>query len=168
MKRASIDRWSRPTTLHYQLTKAAELHQLMMMMLYHIASSSQKSTSKEDSATKEASNLNQEAFSMVDKEESKGQNRNRQIIRQKKQTLISKMNKNKSNLTHHCSLLRDQICKNWINRINTSSCMTSKEESDQEACSPSRSALHQLQSSLERLRQHQKYKASIQTIYLRI
>jgi hypothetical protein len=102
MKRASIDRWSRPTTLHYQPTKVAELHLLMMMMLRHIASSSLKSISKEDSATKEASNLNQEAPSMVDKEDNnnnKDQNRNRQIIRQKKQTSISK-----SNPTHHCNL----------------------------------------------------------------
>ena len=167
MKRASVDRWSRPTTLHYQPTKVAELHQLMMMMmLSHIASSSRKSTSKEDSATKEASNLNQEAFSMVDKEDNnnnKDQKRNRQIIRQKKQTLISKCNP-----THRCNLSRDQICKNWISRINRSSCMTLKEESDQEACSRSRSVRHRLQSSQERLRQHQKYKASIQTIYLRI
>jgi len=103
MKRASMDRWSHPITLHFQPTKAAELHQLTMMK-YHIASSSQKSTSKEDSATKEASNLNQEEFSMVDKEDNdnnnnKDQNRNRQIIRQKKETLSSKFN-----LTHHYNL----------------------------------------------------------------
>ena len=151
MTRPGFNRWSHPTTLHCLTTKVAELHQSI-----HIARSSRKSTNKEDLAIKEASNMSHQAFHKLSKGDRQGHQN------------ILRISTHKSNRIHHCIQLQDKIYKNWINRINRSSCMTLKEESDQEACSRSRSARRQLQSSLESLRQHQKYKASIQTIYLRI
>ena len=111
MTRLGSNRWGHPTTLRCLTTKVAELHQLI-----RIASSSRKSTNKEDSTIKEASNMNHEASRTPNKGDSRGhQNILQASIR-------------KSNRIHHCIQLRDKIYKNWINRINRINCMTLKEE----------------------------------------